>query len=172
MSWSFDGRSVVLLQFTPETRSDIAVLSLDDRTVTPYLQTRAQEMFGALSPDNRWMAYLSDESGRLEAYVQSYPTPGRKARVSTNGAGYVWWRRDGRQLLFANSDVTELSLADVTTDPELTIGAPRVVGRLPKGVFSIDATPDLDRVLTLIGDGLAMRPSITVVQHWAPPTGQ
>jgi serine/threonine protein kinase len=170
LSWSVDGKYVVYLELGPETRADLFVISLADRTSRPYLRTPADETFGTISPDGRWMAYVSNETGREEVYVQTFPTPGRKRRISSMGAALgvskAWWRQDGRQLLFVNGDSSELSVADVDGQNEFSSSPPRVVGHLPKGVEALDVTPDLKRVLALVNEGSNVAPSITVVQNW------
>src|SRR4029079_16612612 len=123
---------------------------------------------GAISPDGRWMAYISAETARPEVYVQTFPTPGRKHRVSCTGASAVWWRQDGKQLMFVSEDNSELLVADVLAGDEFTAGASRVVGGLPNGVSSLDATSDLQRILALVNEGSNAGVSITVVQNWSP----
>ena len=167
-SWSADGRYVVFMELSPDTNADLYVITLADRTSRPYLRTPASETFGAISPDGRWMAYISAETGRGEVYVQTFPTPGRKHRVSSTGASKVWWRQDGKQLMFVSDDNSELLVADVLARDEFTVGASRVVGQLPKGVSSLDATADLQRILALVNEGSNAASSITVVQNWSP----
>ncbi len=75
--------------------------SLADRT---YLKTQFEEVEPRISPDGRWVAYESTESGRREVYVQSFPVPGAKARVSTSGGGKPLWRPDGRAVFFRGAD--------------------------------------------------------------------
>jgi len=80
-SWSHDGRTLVFSTKAKDTAEDIWTLSLEgDRAAKPWLQTSANEWAGRLSPDGRWMAYNSDESGQAEVYVQPFPGPGQVAR--------------------------------------------------------------------------------------------
>ena len=167
-SWSVDGKYVVYMELSPDTNADLFVITLADRTSRPYLRTPVPETFGAISPDGRWMAYISAETTRREVYVQTFPTPGRKHRVSSTGASAVWWRQDGKQLMFVSEDNSELLVADVLAGDEFTAGASRVVGRLPNGVSSLDATSDLQRILALVNEGSNAGVSITVVQNWSP----
>jgi serine/threonine protein kinase len=174
LSWSVDGKYVVYLELGPETRADLFVITLADRRSIPYLRTPAYETFGTISPDGRWMAYVSDETGGEEVYVQTFPTPGGKHRISAMGASLgtsrAWWRQDGKQLLFVNWDKNELSIADVDgTRNEFSASPPRVVGHLPKGVVTLDVTPDLQRVLALVNEAGNVGTSITVVQNWRAP---
>ncbi len=84
--WSGDGRFIVYEQFDPKTRSDLWLLPLfGDRKPFPFLQTEFGEYSGRISPNGRWMAYTSDEVGRYEVYVQSFPAAGGKRHISTHG---------------------------------------------------------------------------------------
>ena len=167
-SWSVDEKYVVYMELSPDTNADLFVITLADGTSRPYLRTPVSETFGAISPDGRWMAYISAETGRGEVFVQTFPTPGRKHRVSSTGASAVWWRQDGKQLMFVGDDNSELLVADVLAGDEFPAGASRVVGHLPKGVSSLDATADLQRILALVNEGSDAGSSITVVQNWSP----
>ena len=93
---------------------------------TPRLLVRGptRDLAGALSPDGRWLVYLSDETGRLEAYVQSFPEPGQRQQISQHGAVKAWWTPDGRQLLFVDDSFTHLWRADVQLGATLRVGAP------------------------------------------------
>ena len=96
--WSPDGQTLAFVEPRPETGYDIWVLPLTgDRQPRPIIQTRFNEAYPDFSPDGRWLAYASNESGRNEVYVQPYPGPGPRQQVSTDGgtgAGVVarWTR--------------------------------------------------------------------------------
>src|SRR5215510_6623405 len=85
-----------------------------DRTARPFLQTEFNEAGGRLSPNGLWMAYSSDESGRTEVYVRSFPESARKRQISSNGGSAPQWRRDGRELFYVAADET-LMAAQVQT---------------------------------------------------------
>src|SRR5437867_2756230 len=88
-----------------KTRQDLWVLPLTgDRKPFVYLQTPFEETGGKFSPDGKWVAYRSDESGRNEIYIQSFPTSGMKWQVSSKGGSSVRWRRDGRELFYLALD--------------------------------------------------------------------
>ena len=99
LDWSTDGQHILFTQSQPGTAEDLWVLSLTgDRRAMPYLNSSFNERDGRFSPDARWVAYSSDESGNAEIYMQSFPTPGRKRLISTNGGFEPEWRKDGREL--------------------------------------------------------------------------
>jgi Tol biopolymer transport system component len=123
-------------------------------------------MSASISPDGKWMAYLSDETGRLECFVRTFPVPGRKYRVTTNGAVAAWWRKDSRQLVLMDAE-NQLLQSDVVPGADFSTTTPRVVGHLPKSVQSVDAPADLQRVLALTLEGGSASMSIALVQNWA-----
>ena len=99
--WSPDGRSMMIRVDVPSTQADLWTVTSDGtQPPTPYLQTTANESQARFSENGRWVAYTSDESGRDEVYVQSYPRLGVKARVSTAGGTRPTWRPDGRELYY------------------------------------------------------------------------
>jgi Tol biopolymer transport system component len=125
-SWSPDGRVLLLNDIDPVTRIDIWVLPLDgDVKPRPLIKTPARELRGMFSPDGRWIAYASDESGRDEVYVQAYPGLGHKRQISTDGGMPAAWVSGGRELFYVNGD----QLLSVAIEPgdDLRVGAPRVL---------------------------------------------
>jgi Tol biopolymer transport system component len=97
--WLPDGRAV--LATADRNRGlDVVVLPVDGGPARPYAATRARESAARVSPDGRWVAYQSDESGRDEVYVDAYPTPGNRARISTAGGVHPVWGSQGRELFY------------------------------------------------------------------------
>jgi eukaryotic-like serine/threonine-protein kinase len=125
--WLADG-TLLIEAIDPERSSDVMTLRVDDaeRTLRPLLATRYAEHSARVSPDGRWMAYASNESGRLEVYVQAYPALGYKQQVSTAGGMQPVWSRDGRELFF-RADKHLMTARVVASGAELTISAPAVV---------------------------------------------
>ena len=82
----------------------------------PVVRGPSIEVGGWVSPDGHWVAYLSDETGRLDVFVQSFPTAGVKLQIPTGGTQLCWWARDGRHLLFLKRDHT-LWRVDVDLPP-------------------------------------------------------
>jgi Tol biopolymer transport system component len=165
-SWSPDGRVLLLNQVDPETGADSYELTLDDiRTLTPFVKTRFNEGNGKFSPDGRWVAYVSDESGRREVYVQAYPS-GEKRMASVEGGFNPLWHPSGRELYFSSgSSLMAVSFSD---RPSLRIGAPRKVLELSapvSAVQSIDISPDGERFL--VAEKARPIRQINVVVNWS-----
>jgi Tol biopolymer transport system component len=100
-SWSGDGKLLVFQQASPETRMDIGVVPIDgEHTVKMIINGPSDEEHPAVSPDGRWIAYQSNESGRSEVYVQPFPALGSRWQVSTQGGTSPLWDPDGRELFF------------------------------------------------------------------------
>jgi eukaryotic-like serine/threonine-protein kinase len=170
-SWSADGRWLAFTQATPTTRDDIWVVALDAAsTPRPFLQTAASEQQATFSPDGRWIAYSSDESGRQEVMIRSFPGDGPRKQVSTTGGETPSFSGDGKTLFYRLAD--HLWAVHVSTDPVLTIGPPSIVFKL-SGVREFTGLPNYvvsrtgDRVLaarTLVETTPARE--IQVVVNW------
>jgi len=101
--WSRDGRHLILTVSSEKTKQDIWVLPLsEDQKAFKYLGSEFNEGQGKLSPNGHWIAYNSDETNQYEVYVQTFPQPGEKTRISTNGGGFPIWSRDGKELYFVS----------------------------------------------------------------------
>jgi len=125
-SVSPDGKLLAFTQSSSGTRSDLFVMPLGgDRKPQVFLQTPFSETLAMFSPDGKWIAYMSDETGRYEIYVQAYPGPGGKQPISTGGGVTPLWSRDGKQLYYLSAD--KIMAVDVTTHPTFRAGTPRVV---------------------------------------------
>ena len=118
-AWSPDMKYFVYVAVDPETGLDIRYLerkeSGDGYDSRPFLQTAFTESNSRLSPDGRFVAYISDESGRTEVYVRSFPQGGGKWQVSANGGNFQRWSRDGRELFYVEGE-TLVSVAVSTTE--------------------------------------------------------
>jgi eukaryotic-like serine/threonine-protein kinase len=100
-AWSPDGRFLVYVTHDPKTREDLWLLPMvGDRIPAPLLRTEFNEEQASISPDGRWFAYTSDESGRDEVYVQAFPSPSGKWQISTGGGGDARWSADGNELFY------------------------------------------------------------------------
>jgi len=100
-SWSPDGKSLLYITVDPETSWDIGVLPLEgDHTPRSYVRSKFVELRARFSPNGRWVAYQTNESGRPEVYVQAFPGPGGKWQISTAGGGEPQWGPDGKELFY------------------------------------------------------------------------
>ena len=101
MSWSPDGKFIVYWVNDPKTGSDVWVLPLaGDRKPVPFLQSPFSETWPQISPDGKWIAYTSNETGRNEIYVRPFPTGEGKWQISTNGGTFSRWRGDSKELFY------------------------------------------------------------------------
>ncbi len=123
--WSSDGRVIFDWQIGPTSR-DIGVLTVEsDRAVEMLLETEFVEQTPALSPDGRWLAYQSDESGQSEIYVQPFPNiDDGKWQVSTDGGFDPVWSPDGQALFFIGTQPGQIMVTEVETEPTFNPDTP------------------------------------------------
>ena len=167
--WSKDDAYLAYSSFGPS--AELGVLSLRDRKPHPIVQTRGNNRQGRFSPDTRWLAYQSDESGQLQINVISFPAADQKRQVSTKGGTQPRWRGDGKELYYVAPDgrmmVVEMQLG-VTIEAGITQTLFETV--LPSDVLglrtSFAVTADGERFL--LAAPLAQRAPnpITVVLNW------
>jgi hypothetical protein len=172
MSWSPDGKVLAFIEVNPATGYDLWVLSLKDRKAKPFLRTPFNESAAWFSPDCRWLAYISDESGRYEIYVQPYPGPGAKLQISTDGGTEPVWNPRGRELFYRNGN--KMMVVDVAgTQTAFIASKPRVLfdGEYlptPATTPNYDVSPDGQRFLMIKagGAGEVAPTQINVVYNW------
>ncbi|MGI8785367.1 MAG: protein kinase domain-containing protein [Acidobacteriota bacterium] len=123
-SWSADGLLLAYTDWDPQTSGDLWILPLKgERKPQPFLRTPFDERESSFSPDGRWMAYSSDESGRIEVYVRPYPGPGEKFQISTDGGMQPIWARNGRELFYRWAE--KMMVVPIQTGPQFSAGTPR-----------------------------------------------
>jgi Tol biopolymer transport system component/tRNA A-37 threonylcarbamoyl transferase component Bud32 len=171
MSWSPDGKLLAFIELNPSTGFDIWVLRMGDRKAQLFLRTPFNETAPRFSPDGRWLAYISDESGRLEIYVQPYPGPGGKWQISTEGGMEPVWNPNGRELFYRNGN--KMMAVDISTQSSFVAGKPRMLFEgpyvtPPVPISNYDVSPDGQRFLMLksIGSTEAAPTQINVVLNW------
>jgi Tol biopolymer transport system component len=171
ISWSPDGQLLAFIEVNPTTQWDIWVLRLSDRKAQPFLRTRFNEAAPRFSPDGRWLAYNSDESGRYEVYVQPYPGPGGKWQISTEGGTEPVWNPNGRELFYRSGD--KMMVVDIATQPGFAAGRPRKLfegryGDTPiPGTNQYDVSADGQRFLmTKEIEQSSSATQINVVLNW------
>jgi len=166
--WTPDGSGIVT--FVANVRGDVDIVIIpvsgEDKP-RPLLATPANEIGVALAPDGRRMTYLSDESGRMECYVTSFPDPGGKWQVSTNGSGSCGWLGEGNEVWYRALDGKFFSAPITKSGDGFEVGKPRpLFGGQALPIDTVDITHDGKRLL-----GAARRPSttgpvLTLVTNW------
>jgi serine/threonine-protein kinase len=147
--WLRDGSALLVTEETADNKHDILVQPADGSTPWAYAVTSADETAARVSPDGRWVAYTSDETGRLEVYLDSYPRPGRRVPVSWNGGAHPVWRGDGRELYYWKDGALVAVRVDAVADNGTpAIGAPTILFRAqyyigPNTMY--DVSPDGER---------------------------
>lgn len=135
--WSHDGDELVYLENATGARS-IQAFSLSGKTTRALVQIgKGGAGYAAVSPDGRWLAYVTSESGRGEVFVQPY-AGGARTTVSTNGGHSPRWARDGRELIFIEPREPARSVywsVPVAASSTLTLGTPRRIGEVANGDF-------------------------------------
>jgi serine/threonine protein kinase/Tol biopolymer transport system component len=171
LSWSADGQILAFVEVNPSTGRDICVLRMGDRKAQPFLRTPFDETSPQFSPDGRWLAYISNESGRYQVYVQPYPGPGGKWQISTEGGTEPVWNPNGRELFYRSGD--KMMAVDITTQPSFTTGKTRVLFEghyqlAPVTFPNYDVSPDGQRFLMLKpSESVEAAPTqINVVLNW------
>jgi Tol biopolymer transport system component len=180
--WSHNGRFIVYRTQRPQTGLDLWVLPLEgNRDPRPLLQSPFAEMSGRFSPDGRWMAYVSNETGQFEVYVQTFPTSGGKWQISSGGGVQPRWRKDGKMLYFMSLGTAvdrQVMAVDIATSPDGALKA-----GVAQGLFAVnpvnlltdrnswDVTPDGQRFLVNTSTAQAQTGQVApviVVVNWLP----
>jgi Tol biopolymer transport system component/tRNA A-37 threonylcarbamoyl transferase component Bud32 len=172
-SWNRDGRYLLYTQNISGQGNDIWILPLtgnkENRKPIPYLHTLFRKSDPQFSPDGKWVAYVSNESGHDEVYIQAFPSPGGKWQVTNSGGTQPRWRGDGKELFFLND--SRLWAAGIRTSPgRVEIDPPRELFRAaayqgPPYVY--DVTPDGRRfLLTQPTSGNVGLEPMNVISDW------
>jgi Tol biopolymer transport system component len=174
--WSPDGRFLLYVQVEPKTGFDILVLPLfGERKPYPFVNTSFSEGNAQYSPDGRWVAYQSNESGRSEIYVQPFRGPGGKRQISTGGGIEPRWRGDGKELFFIAPDAKLMAAPINSAGESLESGVPvplfqtRIVdgGQIISTKHQYAVAPNGQRFLINITVNDSAVVPITIVTDWA-----
>ena len=169
-SWSRDGRLLLFVEGLP-TRA-IGMLRLDDASsAQAWIESEFVKDEPHISSDGRWVAYQSDESGQFEVYLQAFPGPGQRFRVSSAGGGAPRWRADGGELFYLTPEGTIMTVALRFVRDEVQAGVPQALFKAPIGAVQLtvdqyDVTPDGQRFLVLKQAPEPGQPPLTVVVNW------
>ena len=170
-SWSPDGETLAFVQVGPDSGDDILFLHMPERRITPFLNSRFNERYAEFSPDGRWIAYGSDESGRQEVYVQPFRGPGGKWQISNEGGRDPLWSRNGKQLFYRWGD--QVWVVDVQIGSDFSTSKPRLLFEQPgyarsSLVRTWDISPDGQRFLMVKQGEREPKPvtEMILVQNW------
>jgi eukaryotic-like serine/threonine-protein kinase len=170
-SWSPDGRTLAYVERSAASGRDIRLLSdAGDRQSRPFLATAANESAPRFSPDGRWVAYVSDESGRNEIYVCPFADPSRKRQVSRDGGGEPVWARSGHELFYRSGD--RIVAVPIRSGPDFGAAEGRVLfaGTFEKGTAdtaNYDVTPDAQRFVMIKANEQDVVPqSLHIILNW------
>jgi eukaryotic-like serine/threonine-protein kinase len=174
-SWSRDGRFLLYTDVSPKTKDDIWILPLEGGRKAPVLfqGTEFNETMGRFSPDGRWIAYYSDESGHYEVYIREFslgsdgkPEPTAKHQISNGGGTGGSWRDDGKELIYVALDRRTVMSAEITTQPVFESSLAKPLFRTPAGAGTGTTTADGNRFLIAVPVNQGGPQQFTVVQNW------
>lgn len=161
--WSADDESIVLTEMQPGGRGDIVVMGAKENGASRmYVQTPFHESFGTISPDGRWLAYSSDESGGAEVYVDTFPTPRSRARLSVGGGTEPRWSRDGRSIIFRRGSALHTVRVSREGDALQALSSERLFDAGAE-IRSFDVAPDGRRFLLNVPAPSAAPKPFTVI---------
>ncbi len=166
-SWTPDGQLLIFEETHPTTGRDIWVLPLEGkRTPWTYLQTPFDEWSPLVSPDGRWLVYVSDRSGRAEVYVGAFPDPRGQWQVSSGGGKEPLWAPNGRELFYRSG--SKIVAVAVEMEPVFTVGTREVLFEEPYMVHPLqtnyDIHPDGERFVMIKREEAS--PQLIVVLNW------
>jgi Tol biopolymer transport system component len=167
--WSPDGEWLIYEQVDPANNTDLYAVRADGSETVALVASSFTETFASISPDGRWLAFVSNESGANEVYVTTFPRPARRWQISTDGGSFPRWRGDSEELFFARAN-GELFGVEVDVSGEAL-----VVGRVdrlfnwsiaPGFRWPYDVSADGQRFLVIRGMAAAQTDPMAVVLNW------
>ncbi len=168
-AWTPDGRALLYSELGAEGRRSLRIAPIGSPgAARPLLNSTHDEIHAAVSADGQWLAYVTDESGRDEVYVQKLEG-GPRTQVSSNGGNTPKWRRDGRELFYEARDGALVSASVKPGADRVELSAPQTLFALPAtyvGGHSYDATPDGQRFLVMAPFRPRAHEPLTVVVNW------
>lgn len=167
--WSRDGRYLLYQDLDPKTGFDIWALPLEgERKPFPVLRTPFSEVLAKFSPDGKWIAYTSDESGGPEVYVRAFPVSSGQWQVSNRGGNAPHWRADGKELYFLEEKTSSMMAAGIRmSGASVQTDTPHKLFPIANATASYDVTADGQRFLIRQPTGAQHAPPpLTVVLNW------
>ena len=173
--WSRDGRFLLYTVQTMKMKDDVWILPMEgsQKAPMPFQATASNETAAKFSPDGRWIAYQSDETGRNEVYVREFllgadgkPEATARHPISTGGGISPYWRDDGKALIFGTPDSRTGMLAEITTKPVFHASPAKALGQVPAGATAVDITTDGKLVLATVPVNQSGPQQFTVVLNW------
>ena len=171
--WSSDGRYLIEEVTDQKTKTDVWVIpQFGDKKPFPYVNSEYRESNGKLSPNGQWLAYASDETKRLEVYVQTFPEHGGKWSVSTGGGTWPVWSRDGRELYFRSTDNKIMAVSVTENGKSFIASVPKTLFDGPPGIVDIngfgrfDVSRDGRFLMQVPAEQASANVLITVVTNW------
>jgi WD40-like Beta Propeller Repeat len=176
--WSRDGQVLFYTVSDPQTNGDIWALPLG-KDPYPVVNTPNDERYGTPSPDGRWLAYVSNESGTYQVNVQALPGPGIRREISTDGGFQPQWRRDGQELFYMAPDKRLMAMDFRSSPATFDTGPPRPLFATRTKWIEIQGTartyavaPDGQQFLIASATESSQFGSITVVLNWVAAVGK
>jgi hypothetical protein len=175
--WTPDGKYIISFGSMGSGPNQVVATPVNGGQPVSAVKTGFQDSGGYVSPNNRWIVYRSDQSGRNEVWVQPFPPTGKapmKWMVSKDGAlGGARWRKDGRELIFIGVDGYVMAVP-VTTEPNFTSGTPERLFQLPKELLALspvpgqffDVTGDNQKFMALVPANRTPLDEFTVILNW------
>jgi eukaryotic-like serine/threonine-protein kinase len=168
--WSHDGKYLLYTQNDPKTSLDLWALPLDgDRKPVPVLQSPFVESAGQFSPDGKWIAYHSTESGRFDVYICAFPSSAGKWQISDRGGAIPRWRADGKELFYVSPDLKMMAVTIRASAAGVEAETPRELFTYPAPGFNspYDVAADGQRfLLAERSEAQGGAPPLTVVVNW------
>jgi Tol biopolymer transport system component len=173
LDWSKDGRFLLYHEDDPKTGSDIWALPMTegDRTPIVVANTSFAELTGQFSPDGRWVAYDTNESGQLQVVVQPFPNPRGKSQISSSGGMAPRWRADGQEVYFIAADgtlmaaVVHASASSFETETPVPLFHTRMNNIGTKQQYAV--APDGRFLISQVIEDASATP-ITLILNWKP----
>jgi eukaryotic-like serine/threonine-protein kinase len=171
--WSRDGRYIAYSRLDPQQGGGLGIWILPlfgDKKPFPLLQTQFNELTPKFSPDGKWLAYSSDESGKREIFIVSFPQGGGKWQVSSGGGSEPRWSADGKEIFYLSQD-NKLMSAQIQEKPgSIVVGNAKALfqasGSLTSAASSYDVTSDGKKFIVALSVVPSSTEPVTLVTNW------